>query len=199
MTTLRHAAIVLAAGASRRLGTPKQLLNVDGETLLHRAARLALATAPAQTLVVLGADATAMREAVADLDVRSVMCDDWQRGQSASLQAGVSALEDGIEGVLVLLCDQVGLDAAHANTLLQAWHDEPTRAVASAYADVIGVPAVLPRAWFADVLRLQGDRGARDLLRRRDAEVVKIAAPALARDVDTPRDARVVTRKRTAE
>ena len=199
MTTPRHAAIVLAAGASRRLGTPKQLLNVDGETLLHRAARIALATAPAQTLVVLGADAAAMREAVADLDVRSVVCDDWQRGQSASLQAGVSALEDGIEGVLVLLCDQVGLDAAHANTLLQAWHDEPTRAVASAYADVIGVPAVLPRAWFADVLRLQGDRGARDLLRRRDAEVVKIAAPALARDVDTPRDARVVTRKRTAE
>jgi len=199
MTTPRHAAIVLAAGASRRLGTPKQLLNVDGETLLHRAARIALATAPAQTLVVLGADAAAMREAVADLDVRSVVCDDWQRGQSASLQAGVSALEDGIEGVLVLLCDQVGLDAAHANTLLQAWHDEPTRAVASAYADVIGVPAVLPRAWFADVLRLQGDRGARDLLRRRDAEVVKITAPALARDVDTPRDARVVTRKRTAE
>lgn len=199
MTTPRHAAIVLAAGASRRLGTPKQLLNVDGETLLHRAARIALATAPAQTLVVLGANAAAMREAVADLDVRSVVCDDWQRGQSASLQAGVSALEDGIEGVLVLLCDQVGLDAAHANTLLQAWHDEPTRAVASAYADVIGVPAVLPRAWFADVLRLQGDRGARDLLRRRDAEVVKITAPALARDVDTPRDARVVTRKRTAE
>ena len=199
MTTLRHAAIVLAAGASRRLGAPKQLLNVDGETLLHRAARIALATAPAQTLVVLGADAAAMREAVADLDVRSVVCDDWQRGQSASLQAGVSALEDGIEGVLVLLCDQVDLDAAHANTLLQAWHDDPTRAVASAYADVIGVPAVLPRAWFADVLRLQGDRGARDLLRRRDAEVVKIAAPALARDIDTPRDARVVTRKRTAE
>jgi len=199
MTTPRHAAIVLAAGASRRLGTPKHLLHVDGETLLHRAARIALATAPAQTLVVLGANAAAMREAVADLDVRSVVCDDWQRGQSASLQAGVSALEDGIEGVLVLLCDQVGLDAAHANTLLQAWHDEPTRAVASAYADVIGVPAVLPRAWFADVLRLQGDRGARDLLRRRDAEVVKITAPALARDVDTPRDARVVTRKRTAE
>lgn len=199
MTTLRHAAIVLAAGASRRLGTPKQLLNVDGETLLHRAARLALATAPAQTLVVLGAEAAAMREAVADLDVRSVVCDDWQRGQSASLQAGVSALEDGIEGVLVLLCDQVGLDAAHANTLLQAWHDAPTRAVASAYADVIGVPAVLPRAWFADVLRLQGDRGARELLRRREAEVVKIAAPALARDVDTPRDARGVTWKRTAE
>ena len=199
MTTLRHAAIVLAAGASRRLGTPKQLLNVDGETLLHRAARIALATAPTQTLVVLGADATAMREAVADLDVRSVVCDDWQRGQSASLQAGVSALEGGIEGVLVLLCDQVDLDAAHAVALLQAWRADPARAAASTYADVIGVPAVLPRSWIADVLRLQGDRGARDLLRRRDAEVVKIAAPALARDVDTPRDARVVTRKRTAE
>ena len=199
MKALRHAAIVLAAGASRRLGTPKQLLNVDGETLLHRAARLALATAPAQTLVVLGADAAAMREAVADLDVRSVVCDDWQRGQSASLQAGVSALDDGVEGVLVLLCDQVDLTAAHANTLLQAWHDDPTRAVASVYADVIGVPAVLPRAWFADVLRLQGDRGARDLLRRRAGEVVKIAAPALARDIDTPRHARGVTRKGTAE
>lgn len=199
MSTPRHAAIVLAAGASQRLGAPKQLLVVDGETLLHRAARIAVATAPAQTLIVLGADAVAMREAIAGLDVSVVACDDWRHGQSASLQAGMSALADGIEGVLVLLCDQVDLDVAHANTLLQAWHDEPTRAIASAYAGVIGVPAVLPRAWFADVLRLRGDRGARDLLRRREAEVVKIAAPALARDIDTPRDARGVTRKRTAE
>ncbi len=199
MNAPRHAAIVLAAGASRRLGEPKQLLEVDGETLLHRAARIALATAPAQTLVVLGAEVATMRSAIADLDVRSVVCDDWQRGQSASLQAGVSALADGSDGVLVLLCDQVDLDGAHANTLLQAWHADPVRAVASAYAGVIGVPAVLPRGWFADVLRLRGDRGARDLLRQREAEVVKIAAPALARDVDTPRDARVVTRKQMAE
>jgi CTP:molybdopterin cytidylyltransferase MocA len=199
MNMPRHAAIVLAAGASRRLGTPKQLLEVDGETLLHRATRIALATVPVQALVVIGAEGAAMRAAIADLDGCVVACTDWQRGQSASLQAGVSALHDDIDGVLVLLCDQVDLDIVHAQALLQAWRDDPARAVASAYAGVVGVPAVLPRAWFGDVLRLDGDRGARDLLRGRAAGVVKVAAPALARDIDTPRDARMVTQARTTE
>jgi molybdenum cofactor cytidylyltransferase len=195
----RHAALVLAAGSSRRLGTSKQTLLFDGETLLHRAARIAIATAPAQALVVLARDALSMRAAIADLDVDIVACDDAHCGQSASLRAGVSALARDIDGVLVLLCDQVHLDVEHACGLLRAWRTDPARAVASAYSGVIGVPAVLPRAWFEDVLRLDGDRGARELLRLRESDVVQIAAPALAQDVDTPRQARKVTRTYPAE
>ena len=88
----RHALLVLAAGASRRLGEPKQLLRVDGESLVHRAVRFGLATNPAQALLVLGAGAGEVRAEVADLPVTPLVCDQWQAGLGASLAAGMAAL-----------------------------------------------------------------------------------------------------------
>ena len=187
-TALRHGVLLLAAGGSRRLGQPKQLLVLDGETLVHRAARLALATAPADAVVVLGAHGVAIAAAVADLPLRSVACADWTRGMGASLAEGLAALSPDCGAALVLLCDQPDLAPDHLHRLVAAARAAPGRAAASAYAGVLGVPAVLPRAWFAALASLQGDRGARDLLRERAAEVIAVAAPALSRDIDVPAD-----------
>lgn len=188
MDAPRHALVLLAAGASRRLGEPKQLLRLDGETLVHRAARLGLATAPAQALLVVGAQAEATWAAASGLGLRRVDCPDWNDGLGASLRAGLAAVSPSNEGALVLLCDQPGLDAAHLRALVAAWQKQPTHAAASAYAGVLGVPALLPRAWFAALSRNAGDRGARDLLRERADQVHAIPAPALSDDVDGPRD-----------
>lgn len=183
-----HAAIVLAAGASRRLGRPKQLLAVHGEPLLRRAVRCALATAPAQTLVVVGAQAGDIFAAVADLGVQRVDCPGWSEGLAASLRAGLAALREDIAGALVVLCDQPALSATHLQTLCASWRETPQGAAASRYADVLGVPAVLPRAWFGELMALRGDAGARALLRERAHLVVPVAAPALAVDIDRPED-----------
>lgn len=189
MTSLpRHGVLLLAAGGSRRLGQPKQLLPIDGETLVHRAARLALATVPAEAVIVLGAEAAAVADAVADLPLRRVHCADWTMGMGASLREGLGALGPACEGALVLLCDQPALDAAHLQALLAAWRRDPRRAVASAYAGVLGVPALLPRRWFEPLAMLDGDRGARDLLRQRAGEVTAVDAPALSQDIDLPGD-----------
>ena len=188
MTTPRHALVLLAAGASRRLGQPKQLLRIDGETLVHRAARLGLATTPAQALLVLGAQADATWAAIEDLDLQRVDCPDWSDGLGASLRAGLAAVSPECEGALVLLCDQPALDAAHLQSLVGSWRHDPARAVASAYAGVLGVPALLPRAWFEALSRNTGDRGARDLLRERVDDVKAIPAPALSMDIDRPGD-----------
>src|SRR5207344_482556 len=108
-----HGAIVLAAGASGRFGRAKQLLQFEGEALVHRASRLALATAPSDVLVVVGADADTVFASVRDLAVRRVDCADWRDGMSASLRAGVVALRPECAGALIILCDQPALDAAH--------------------------------------------------------------------------------------
>lgn len=187
-TSARHGAILLAAGASRRLGQAKQLVEIDGEPLLRRATRALLATQPFETIVVLGHEAERMREALDGLAVRRIVATDHAEGLSASLRAGLAALDARCDGVLVALTDQPALHADHLLALRNAWRAQPARAVASAYAGVLGVPALLPRGWFAELARLDGDVGARSLLRTRAAHVVAIAAPALVRDVDTEAD-----------
>lgn len=188
MTPPRHALVLLAAGASRRLGEPKQLLRIDGETLVHRAARLGLATAPAQALLVLGTQADRVWAATDGLVLQRVHCPDPEAGLGASLRAGLAEVSSACEGALVLVCDQPALEADHLQALVAAWHKQPQRAAASAYAGVLGVPALLPRAWFGRLSQQAGDRGARDLLRERAGDVLAIPAPALSVDIDSPQD-----------
>lgn len=185
--TPRHGAVVLAAGASRRLGRPKQLVEIDGETLLHRATRAALATRPADLVVVLGHEAALLAAAVSDLDVRCINVASWQHGMGHSLRSGADALDPDCTGVLVVLCDQPALDAAHLRQLVKCWREAPREAVASGYAQTSGVPALLPRDWLhgAD---FAGDHGARGLLQARATETRVVTNEALAHDIDLPGD-----------
>lgn len=182
-----HGAVILAAGASRRLGFPKQLVAIDGEPLLRRTALAVLATRPADAVVVLGHEAGRCAAVVADLPLRAVIAPDWQHGMGPSLRHGVAALDAGCTGVLVVLCDQPALEAAHLQALRSAWLASPQRAVASGYAGTVGVPALLPRDWLESAT-LDGDRGARAVLQARRQEVIVVANEALARDVDTRGD-----------
>ena len=186
--TPAHGAVVLAAGASTRLGRAKQLVEIEGEPLLRRVTRYVLATRPIECVVVLGHDAARMAAALEGIEARMLRIGDPDAGMSASLRTGVAALDVRCDGALIVLTDQPGLTAEHLGALCAAWRATPQLAAASAYAGVIGVPALLPRAWFGEIGRLRGDTGARELLRARGAEVVVVAAPELARDLDTPGD-----------
>lgn len=183
----RHGVVVLAAGSSRRLGTAKQLLQRDGETLVHRAARLALSTTPRDAVIVLGHAATDIAAAVRDLSLRSVVCTDHAHGLGASLAAGLAALHGDCAGALVVLCDQPALEADHLQALLTTWQRSPAYAVASTYAGVRGVPALLPRTWFSRIGG-DGDRGAREWLRAESDGVLAVSCEALASDIDTLAD-----------
>ncbi|HEX7915725.1 nucleotidyltransferase family protein [Rudaea sp.] len=182
-----HGIVVLAAGASTRLGRAKQLVIHRGETLVRRAARLALVTQPRDAVVVVGFDADSVFREVDDLPLRRIDCVDWQQGLGASLRAGIDALSVDCAGVLVVLCDQPALDAAHLLALCATWHSAPDRGVASRYANRLGVPALLPRNWF-DALDATSDRGMRELLTQRADRIDAIVDEALAVDVDLPDD-----------
>lgn len=185
----RHGVVLLAAGRSRRLGASKQLLEIAGEPLVRRAARLALETSPRDALVVTGDHANAVEEAVRGLEVRCVRAEDFDEGMGRSLAAGLRHLDPACAGALVILCDQPALTAGHLARLVETWEAAPSFAAASGYAGTVGVPAVLPRAWFPRLTAARGDRGARDLLRENAGEVRVVQDERLAHDVDRPEEA----------
>ncbi len=176
------AALVLAAGASSRLGEPKQLVRIAGETLLDRAVRLAGEAGCEPIVVVLG---SAAKTVAAGCDLRRawvVVNAGWAEGMGSSIRAGMELVDGFAEvgGVLMQTCDMPRVSAEHLRLLAA----EPEEEVASAYDGRCGVPAYFPRTAFAELLGLHGDAGAREMLRQ--ARVVELGDDAM--DVDTAAD-----------
>ncbi|MDF4004320.1 nucleotidyltransferase family protein [Luteibacter sp. PPL552] len=186
--TARHDAVLLAAGGSRRLGHPKQMLTVGGETLLVRAARLLAATGPGRLVVVLGAHADALASWLDEGIVR--VNPDWRDGMASSLQVAARALDDRERPVLVAVVDQPALDAMHLARLLAAY--DGRRDVVTAYGDARGVPAVVRASTLRRAPSLQGDQGLRALWAGESPLAVR--ADALERDIDTPGDVDIAMR-----
>lgn len=185
-----HAAVVLAAGASTRLGRPKQLLCRDGETLLHRMVRLAAGTVPSVLVVVLPEASGPLTDAVADLECVQALNPQPQRGMGSSLVVAAPMVQASTR-VLVLACDQPALEAAHLQALLDSASQSTSGCAATLLLGTLGVPAVVPGAWFADLADGQGDSGFRARLRALEPGTVGVLhAPALALDIDTPDDLR---------
>lgn len=186
------AAILLAAGASRRLGQPKQLLMLDGETLLARTVRLATEAGAAPVLVVVGANAELIGAAVLADSAAAVMNEEWEQGIASSIHAGVKALDAGspdARGVLILACDQPRLSSEHLRGLIETFGSQSEASiVASTYAGVHGIPAVFPREAFADLLALSGDKGARALLMQPPCLLLTVPFEGGEVDIDQPGD-----------
>ncbi|HEX7802572.1 MAG TPA: nucleotidyltransferase family protein [Pseudoxanthomonas sp.] len=181
-----HVAIVLAAGGSRRLGAPKQLLKRGGETLVHRAVRLAGATRPRRLLLVVGAYAEEMRAAVADLQVEILVNDGWQEGLASSLRVAVGALDESASA-LILGCDQPALEQSHLQRLLAGAPASVSGCAATLHGAVPGIPAVVSAAVLRGAHELHGDSGLRGSLQRLSSDsLYLLEAAELELDLDTP-------------
>ncbi|MCE2861121.1 MAG: hypothetical protein RIR76_1475 [Verrucomicrobiota bacterium] len=183
--------VLLAAGASRRMGSPKQLIEIDGRPLLVRAVEAALAAPVWPVVVVLGANAAVIRPAIAPLPVLVVENPAWAEGMASSIREGISALRQfsrGLDAAVLALCDQPGFSAATVESLLAAHRATGRGIVAARYAGRLGAPALFSRGHFAALTALTGEEGARDLLNADPARVAAVDLPELARDLDTPAD-----------
>jgi molybdenum cofactor cytidylyltransferase len=185
-------AIILAAGASRRLGRPKQLVPVAGETLLARTIRIVRESGAEPVIVVLGAHHESIASSVDLSRVQSVTNPNWEQGIATSIHAGIQALlnrDRDAEALLLLVCDQPKLKADHLRALMAAYQQEsqPTIA-ASRYAGIAGIPAIFPANQFANLLKLQGDSGARSILRHPECPIVTLPFEGGEVDIDTPED-----------
>jgi molybdenum cofactor cytidylyltransferase len=182
-------AIILAAGASSRLGQPKQRVLFQGETLLNRAIRIAHEACANPVAAVLGADFENIRASIRDKGVMIVFNDSWQQGIASSIKAGLSSVGLSSVGVLILGCDQPYLSAAHLRALLERFETSASRViVASTYAGVRGMPAIFPQAVFAQLASLEGDKGARALLGAPPVPLEEVEFNRGQIDIDTPDD-----------
>ncbi len=182
---MKLAAAVLAAGASSRLGRPKQLVELRGETLLHRSARLALEAGCDPVLVVLGAEAEMMAAALAGLSAKAALNPGWTEGVASSIRCAMAALPGDVGAVMLLACDQWALEGADFQRLVQAFRSAPVQVAAASYARTLGIPAIFPKARFAELQALAGDRGAKPLLR---GAVTAVPMPRGATDLDLPEE-----------
>jgi molybdenum cofactor cytidylyltransferase len=180
------AAVILAAGASTRMGRSKLLLEIEGEALIHRTARAALKVGCEPVVVVLGAEVEALEEALKDLPALISVNSIWEEGMASSIRWGLAQLSESIDAAMVLVSDQPALDADVLSRLMHAHHQDPQRVIACAYAGFRGVPALFPKSEFKSLNGLQGDRGAKVLLQ--GEAVIEVPWEPGALDLDTPQD-----------
>jgi molybdenum cofactor cytidylyltransferase len=185
-------AVILAAGASRRLGQPKQLVRIAGETLLDRTIREVRESGAQPILVVLGAHRDAIQATVDLSGLHLVFNSNWEQGIASSIHMGIGAVQELVAdatAVLMLVCDQPKLTAEHLRALI-AIHENATELaiVASAYAGITGIPAIFPASQFQRLLALQGDAGAKYLLRNPGCPLISVIFQGGEVDVDLPSD-----------
>ncbi|MBC7367956.1 MAG: nucleotidyltransferase family protein [Undibacterium sp.] len=194
---LRFGAIILAAGASTRMGQPKQLLPVAGRPLIVHAAEAALTGGAWPVVVVLGAHAEQIRPALARLPVLTVENSAWPEGMASSIRTGIATLRQfsrTLDAALIALCDQPAFSAAVIAQLIAAQRTTGHSIVAARYNSRHGAPALLLREHFPALAALTGEAGARDLLNGAPERVAAVDLPALAQDIDTPADYAAATK-----
>jgi molybdenum cofactor cytidylyltransferase len=185
------AGLLLAAGASQRMGRPKQLLPYRGRSLLRHAAETALAAGCSPLVIVTGALHEELMAEVSGLPVEVVHNPEWQQGMGSSIQVGMQLLEAlpaaaKAASVMMTLTDQPLVTAVLLRTLLTVRKATHAPAVATSYANTVGVPALFGREVWQQLKELPAQAGAKKLLDKLGDEVVTVPFPAAAVDVDTP-------------
>ena len=183
--------VILAAGASKRFGSPKQLLVYKGQALVRAAAKAAIAAHTSPVIVVLGAHKAQVAAELTRLrGVRTVVNEHWSTGLASSLAVGLRALMEisGCDAVLIMLADQPGVEAAALKKLIGAF-DADHRIVAAGYAGTVGVPAIFGCEHIKELMRITGDKGAGQWLRDHPDQVTTVPLPEAELDIDTSLDA----------
>lgn len=181
-------AIVLAAGASTRFGSPKQLVRIEGRPLLHAVVSRAVEVAGHSVTVVLGAHASELTALLRHTPATVIVNREWEEGMASSIRAGLFQVPGAADGVMLMLADQPGVSAEDLRRLAGAWRRQPDSILAAQYSGVAGVPAIFPRWVFRDLAQLRGDRGAQVLLQRYADRVARLRMPSAAVDIDRPED-----------
>lgn len=188
---MKTAALILAAGGSRRMGAPKQLADWGGTPLLQHVIDMVRRWQVDEIFVVLGNDAEEILESVDLTDTTVVINPEWEEGMASSLRAGLDALmqESAIERAVIALGDQPRIEPSVVATLLEEHDRSRALAVVPKYRYTWGNPVVLSRVLWPRVMSLEGDTGARKLLQAHPEWVHEVWFEQLPpRDIDTPAD-----------
>lgn len=181
--------MILAAGASTRMGTPKQLLPFQGRSLLRYIAEEAIASCCNPVVVVLGSQAKRMKLEVDGLALHMVENQQWTDGMGTAISAGMTALttiNPSLDAVVIVLCDQPFVSASLIDQLVESSRSTQCPIIASAYANTIGVPALFDRSLFTELRSMNANVGAKYLIKQHAEKVFQVSFPKGAIDLDTP-------------
>jgi len=183
------AVLILAAGASSRMGTPKQILPWKDTTLLGHAIRTAKASQTAKIFVVLGANSEEIRPTISEEGIVVLNNQNWQNGLGTSIAAGIEQFKTNeklYDAVLIMLVDQPLISADYLNQLIQSFHESKKGIVATAYGSRAGVPAIFSPTYFSELGKLNDDYGAKKILNNHDSDLITLYPKGIEQDVDTP-------------
>jgi molybdenum cofactor cytidylyltransferase len=182
--------IILAAGQSSRMGQPKQQLQYQGKSLLQHAVHTAMASVCRPVVVVLGAYAEHILTAIKNEPIIIVNNTKWPEGMVSSIRAGVTELEKqkDIDSAVIMLCDQPFVNAELINNLIQIKTKSGKGIIACAYNGTFGVPVLFDKSYFPQLISLQGNEGAKQILTQYVNDLATIAFAAAEIDIDTPAD-----------
>ncbi|MRG45667.1 NTP transferase domain-containing protein [Chitinophaga sp. SYP-B3965] len=181
----KYGIVILAAGTSRRLGIPKQLLQYKGDSLLNNAIKTAIQVKATAIVAVLGAEAEILQKGI---KIATVWNPQFQEGMASSIRSGVQYMMDfeiPIDHIILMVCDQPHVDTAHLLALIKEQQETGAKIVASFYEDRKGVPALFDQTLFPELLSLTGDMGARGIIEKHEADTAIVPFPPGAIDIDT--------------
>ncbi|WP_428661573.1 nucleotidyltransferase family protein [Runella sp.] len=183
--------ILLAAGESKRMGSPKQLLDIDGKSLLRRTAEVALATECYPVVMVIGANKARIAPEIINLPLTVIDNPMWPEGMSSSVKMGMAGLYmtyKDVDAVIMLVCDQPYISVSLLERMIEMYEAKKPLIVACKYGDQVGVPALFDRRLFDELLSLTGDKGAKPVIMNHLDETHLLTFEAGSVDLDTPED-----------
>ncbi|MDB5023498.1 MAG: hypothetical protein JWP78_1253 [Mucilaginibacter sp.] len=185
------AAIILAAGGSKRLGKPKQLLHYKGKTLLEHTVYAARESSLQAVILVLGLDFESVINGIDTTGLHIIKNSDWQAGIASSIVSGINALYDIAplpDAAILLVCDQPFVTSSLLDQLLATQRTTAKPIIASKYEDTIGTPALFHKSFFQQLLGLKGDSGAKKIMQQYPDALAAVPFPLGGIDIDTPDD-----------
>ncbi|MCG8309977.1 MAG: nucleotidyltransferase family protein [Cytophagales bacterium] len=183
--------MIMAAGASRRLGQPKQMIKYQGETLLRRISKEAINAKIGDVTVVTGYDHKNMEEEVGDLDVTIFYNEEWEEGLGASIRNGLNHIlksKPETNAILLTMVDQPFVDGAHLKKLANTYDPSRSMIIASAYSGTFGVPVLFDSRYFEQMKQLKGDEGGKKIFVKYLKDIVEIPFKDGAFDIDEKED-----------
>lgn len=188
--------MLLAAGASTRLGRAKQLLFYKDKTLLQHTIDVSQQAEFNQQVLVLGANAETIKNQTRTVAMAVTINEAWKGGLSTSIKSGLAkllAINPDCENVMFLLCDQPFLNTNVLETLMAAHREEGNRITVSSYDDQWGVPMIFPASFFSELKRLDGDAGAKKIVMQHMEQAQFVSFPKGNFDIDTEEDYQKLT------
>jgi len=179
------ATIILAAGESKRLGKPKQLLPYKNTTLLGNSINAATESGLTNILIVLGSNFLKISQSIKCKSIRQIINTKWKEGMGSSLSTGMKTVLNE-EAVLIMLCDQPKITSKHISSLIDNY--QPGKIIGSTYDGILGVPALFPKKYFEHLAGLSGDQGAKKIIEQFSENVISVECPEGAIDIDIKAD-----------